>query len=138
MTMRDEPIGTPAGREPLARPVEMIIMVIGVFICIGLFMDFRSDAKVEKNIEEAEDINLRTRAAICDFAKGVGADEPATCAFENVQEYRDPNVEPGNSTAARESSAARAVLCAIVTQENALLPEDLKVMLPPEACPPSG
>lgn len=122
-------------RPPLARPIEYLIVAVGMLICLLLFLLYgqvkdlvAGQNEVKRTQAEGKARTLLNRGIQCDLIKSIGATEPKECAAKDLVPYRDPNIKPGSTASARKSAELARVLCFMIQQ-------DPKVIVSNELCP---
>lgn len=126
-------------RPAIARPVEYVIVAVGLLLSVLLFLLYGKVAdlvagqdQVQQTQADGKERTFQSRAIQCDLAKGIGVTEPAECADPETARYRDPQIVEGSSASARQSKTLREVICAVLmqAQEN----PDSTLVLPPDLC----
>lgn len=122
-------------RPPLARPIEYLIVAVGLLICLLLFLLYgqvkdltTGQEQVKQTQAEGKARTLLNRGIQCDLIKSIGATEPKECSSKELAPYRDPNIKAGSTASARKSAELARVLCFMINQ-------DPKVIVSRELCP---
>lgn len=117
-------------RPALARPVEYIIIAVGLLLCVLLYLLYgqvNQLADGQRDIRQTQAAGkIRTlvnRAIQCDLIKSIGAIQPKECYSAEVMPYRDPAVVPG-TTSSRRSEELTRVLCVMIKQDPTLVVSD--------------
>lgn len=126
--MRNEAPGTPAPKTPIARPIEMIIVVVGIMLLIGQYVNFRQNTDIQDTQADGKTRTFQTRAITCDLSKGIGVSEPKGCSALEVVKWRDPNVQPASSASSRASLQLKQVICQVLDRPGST------IVLPPGMC----
>lgn len=129
--MKNEPPGVPAARTPIARPIEVIIVVVGLMLLIGQYVNFQQNQDIQQTQSEGKVRTFQTRAITCDLSKGIGVIEPEGCSTPEVVEWRDPKVLFASSASSRASGELKAVICSVLMRSDT-------IVLPPGLCQPTG
>lgn len=127
--------GVPAEKTVLARPVEIVIIAVGLLLCVLLYALYGAVTRIVATQEDGVVRGYKNRAAVCNLINANGVAMPDECKEAVIKPYLDAHITPGSSVPAVEAVKARELLCTIVMQQNRVLPADKRLSIPASMCP---
>ena len=127
--------GSPAEKTVLARPVEVVIIAVGLLLCLLLYVLYGAVTQIVATQEDGVVRGYKNRAAVCNLINANGVMLPDECKEPVIKPYLDAHITPGSSIPAQEAVKARELLCSIVVQQNRALPTDKRLSIPASMCP---
>jgi hypothetical protein len=119
-----------AERKPWIRPVEVIIIAVGILLCVGLFVTFQQNRVLTDVQSQGIERGYKNRAVTCDLQTALGVGNSRECADPAIRPYRDPAVTPTAGAAeahaaAQESRDTRALVCMLFASRDLDPPQEL-------------
>lgn len=119
--MNDQQVDDPvfkSVRPPLARPIEYLIIAVGLLLCYFLFLLYGRLGQIidaQDNIKKTQDAGIQrtyaSRAVTCDLQRALGVPESKGCDVKELIPYRNASIVPGSTTSARETRRTRELVC---------------------------
>lgn len=124
--------GQAAPRTPMARPIEYLIVFVGILLCVAIYLVLGVVKDIQTEQQSSEIRGYKNRAVICDLQRGLGLTETKGCADPAIQPYRDKNITASSTAGARTSRETYELLCFALKQASKNPTSTL--VLPPGQC----